>query len=488
MATDLLQYIPSFSSANFWLSKKGAIGAAALGLVVAGFLRILGCLSSVPLWNIIAIASLLALSVLTWFVIIQIYLHTGQATKIGLAYDGYKVEPREWARIRNMLRDLLKNGKITNQVSLRFVPVRTTKIDRYAKKYMKRYGFTILVAIQQSPHIKEDNHKHDQHPFFPEVSIRLTKVVEKQFVETTLKRTVQIVAQRTKTINTLSQVVEARVRNLHDMMLLLIATLYYREHKYEDCAAISQHLDQSLSLIMGPSQEPRIQVRSLDMSSRLRPSVVSVRDLPAPDKLKDIRDFAETALRYFDEFPAAGIDISRIRFLTGDDQGAIRLTERFGAKIEEVKKAGRQPTGKVLVVYLLNSGFLSFIQGHWFNAYDFYAKMLSVPEYHNEDWDNLIEFIDYVETLERYDGICCLQMFYRLIANKPVPPELRKASQEWLNQDDSRKELRTLLSRSYPQLVKTPQKLIASSEKDDKKVKQRSKRKEKPRKKKRKRR
>ena len=91
-------------------------------------------------------------------------------------------------------------------MSLRFVPVRTAKIDRYSNKYIKRYGFTILIALQQSPPIKENNPKHGQHPFFPEMSITLTKAVEKKFIETTLKHTAQIVVQRIKKIKTLSNV------------------------------------------------------------------------------------------------------------------------------------------------------------------------------------------------------------------------------------------------------------------------------------------
>lgn len=485
MEKDLLKYIPDFSSTNFWISPKGAIGALVIGLTVAVAIITLGCIPSVPLWNIITIISLLILSVLTWLFITQIYLRTGQSTKIGLAYDGFSIERKDWNRTRNTLSDLFKNGKIKHQVSLRFVPVRTTKIDQYAKKYMKRYGFRILVAIQESPQINKNNPKHGQHPFFPEISLIFTKAVEKEFFETTLKHTAQIVMQRTKTINTLSNVLEARAHNLHDMMLLLIAALCYREQKYEDCAAISRHLEQSLSSIMEPSQEPRIQVRFLDTSSRLQPAAVSVRNLPPPNELMAIRDFAETAICYFDDFFAVAIDISRIRFLTGDVQGAIELTERFGRKIEEIKEAGRTPTGKALAVYFLNSAFLSFIQGHWVNAYNAYREMLSFDAYRNENWEGIIQFIEYVETLERYEGICYLQTLYKLIAKKEVSAELRAAAHEWVSQDESRKELRTLLSRNYPSLAKKSEETANKPEQKQRKIKQRSKRKGKGRKKKR---
>ena len=483
MAKDLLKHIPNFSSTNFWISPKGAIGALVIGLTVAGGLITLGCIPSVPLWNIITIISLLALSVLTWLFITQIYLRTGQSMKIGLAYDGYEVKREEWTRIRNMLRDLFKNGEIKHQVSLRFVPVRTANIDRYVNKYMERYGFTILVAIQQSRHIKENTSKHDQNPFFSKTSFKFTEEVEKDFVATTLKQAVELVTQKARTIETLHDVLKARAHNLYDMMLRITAALCYREGKYEDCAVISRHLDQSLSSIMGPSQEPRRQVRWLDMNSRLRPAGFSVRDIPGPDKLKGILAFAETALCYFDDFPPVATAISRTRFLVDDEQGAIELTKRYEERIEEIKKAGLEPTEEVLLTYSLNSGFLEFINGHWVKAYNAYREMLTFDLYHNENWPELVSFIDYVANLECYDGVCYLQMLYRLIAKQPVPVELQAAAQDWVNQDDSRKELRTLLARGYPPLFKETNETIAQSKKQDEKVKKRSKQKRKKRKK-----
>ncbi len=484
METNLLKHIPNFSSTSFWISPKGAIGALVIGVTVAGGLITLGCIPSVPLWNIITIISLISLSVLTWLLITQIYLRTGKGTKIGLAYDGFSIERKDWNRTRDTLRDLFNNGKIGNQVCLRFVPVRTTKIDQCAKNYMKRYGLTILVGIQESPQINKKNPKHDQHPFFPEICVRLTKKVEKQFVETNLKHTIQIIMQRTKTIKTLSNVVEARAHNLHDMMLLLIAALCYREGKYEDCAAISRYLEQSLSLIMRPDQEPRNRIRLLAMESYLRPAEVPILNLPPYDKLMEIRNFAETALDYFQDSYLVPLSLARIRFLTGDTDGAIELTDQYKAKIEKLQNAGREITDRALVVCFLNSGFLEFIQGHWVNAYNDYCDMLAVDEYRNENWEGIIEFIDYVETLDRYEGICYLQTLYRLIADQSVPAELRAAAQNWVNQDDSREELRTLISHNYPSLAKKSEERVGTRE-QQRKTKQRSKRKNKGRKKKR---
>ena len=195
--------------------------------------------------------------------------------------------------------------------------------------------------------------------------------------------------------------------------------------------------------------------------------------------LLEIRKFAETSLPFFDDSFAVPADLGRIRFLTGDVDGAIELTERFREKIEAIKEAGQYPSPRALVFYYLNRAFLSFIQGHWANAYDAYRDMLSTNEYLNEDWEGITEFIDYVGTLEQYEGIFYLRTLYRLIANQPVSDELRETSQEWCDQDRSREELGTLLIRKYPRRT---QKTNDQPKKQNKKIKQRSKRKPKPRK------
>ena len=108
--------------------------------------------------------------------------------------------------------------------------------------------------------------------------------------------------------------------------------------------------------------------------------------------------------------------------------------------------------------------------------------MLSIDAYRNENWEGIIEFIDYVQETDRYEGICYLQMLYRSIAGKSVPAATRQAAQEWINEDESRKELRTLLSRDYPSILKT--KTLSTKAKIQRTTtKQRSKRKKKKRKK-----
>jgi hypothetical protein len=284
----------------------------------------------------------------------------------------------------------------------------------------------------------------------------------------------------------LSDILNAHAVNLHDLLLLVVAAHYYLEEKYNDAAVISRHLDLSLSSTIKPIDVPRAQIRLLDMNARLRRTEFSVKEIPEYDKLMEIIDFAETAMCYFDESPLVATSLSRMRFLSGNIDGAVELMQRTKSKIDEVRKSGKEPTNKVLVVYYFNSAFLSFIRGHWVNAYNAYDSMLCIDAYRNENWAEILNFVDYVFDLERYEGIVYLQCLYRLIAGSSVTHELRSAAEDWINEDESRIKLGYLLSRDYPRLseksdVKKPTVKIKS-----RKVKQRSKRKQKGRKKRRK--
>ena len=487
----ITKLFPGITSFGPWLSKKGMIYAVVLGVGLAFFLMAIGFIPSppadpkattFPLWHVLYLVGFPVLLVGLWFFITQAYLRTGQGTKIGLAYDGHAVDIRDWKRTKSKLCYLLKNGQIKNSVTLRFVPLGYCSKEKLANKFMKRYDFAILTAVQQSPLLKNDAN-NAQHPIPIKINIRIvTKAEENQFIKTTLKNALEIITMR-KTGPTLADVLDAQAQNLHDMMLLFVASHCYLKKRYDDSAAILQYLDGSLSAIMRPGQSPRMQIRELTMNSYLVPARFSIQQIPEPDKLREIREFAEKALPFFDQFYAVPADLGRIRFLTGDLQGTIDLTEKYRQKIEEVEATGQELAPRALVIYYLNSGFLSFVQCHWVNACDAYKKMLANVEYRNENWPEIINFIDYVQETERHEGICYLQMLYRLIARKPVPAATQQAAQEWVGQDDSRQELCRLLSRNFASLPKASSQKALNSRKHGGKSKKRSKRKGKKRKK-----
>jgi len=464
MVTSIIKYIPDFHSANFWLTKKGFLGAILIGLVIAVGLIYFGCIptktvepgeTNIPLWNIYTVFGSLVIAVFLWSIWRQIYLRTGKGLKIGVAYDGFAVNHKEWNRTRHTLKELFKNNHIKGFVSLRFVPVDIAKLDQKSQKYRKSYGFRIVVIIKQSPSINPNMNK-ELHTFFPQVSIHLSRCAKTEFLGTTFKHTANIILERSKTVNNLMDVLDSRAQNIHDMILLIAATLFYQEKKYQDAAAVACHIDKSLEGVISKSKTPRLEIRALDMKSRISPVCFSVSEMPSPDELKEIRKFAETALDYFDEFPDVPIAVSRIRFLTGDRDGAIELTQRYGKKIEELKSQNITVPKHAVVGYHFNFAFISFIQGHWSNAFKSYIDMLNIPEYRNENWTEVINFIDYVADLDQYEGISCLQSFYRLISGHKVPKKLKEKALEWIRQDGSRSQFETLLNRSYPTINNTP--------------------------------
>lgn len=481
MWDNILKRVPSLASVGPWLSGKGALYAGILGFGFGALLIKLNCVpsappttetTSMPYWNIAYLVGFSVIFFILWLASTQVYLRTGRGTRIGLAYDGHNVNVLDWKRTRSTLRDLLKNKHIKNQVTLRFVPGRSILTEEYSKKYMKGYHFAILITVRQSKSINIKNSKC-------RIEV-VTKKEEAKFLKNILPRGFSITR---KFDSTLGDLLNAQAHTLHDVLLLFVAMHCYLEKQYKDAAAISKHLDKSLSSVMGPSQELRAQTRLLDINARLRLTDFSVKEMPNPDELVSIRDFAETAMCYFDDSPLVAIAVSRMRFLLSDIDGAIELTERLKNKIDQMLEAGQAPTSRVLPVYFLNSAFLSFIRGDWDRAYDGYHNMLSVDSYRNESWHEIINFIDYVADLEQYDGICYLQTLYRLIARKSVPKELRTEALNWIGEDESRKELRTLLSSNYPSLSSKSEETVRRPE-QQRQVKQRSKRKRKPRKKK----
>jgi hypothetical protein len=312
----------------------------------------------------------------------------------------------------------------------------------------------------------------------------VTKAKEKQFLKATLQHYLEIFEKR-KVGDSLIEVLDAQAHNLHDMMLLFVASHLFLSQQYKDASEILTYLDGFLSSIINKNESPRTKIRWLDINCRLRRTEFSPLQIPPPEELEEIHSFAETALCYFDESPSVPIAIARIRFFTGDIIGAIEITNRYRQKIIELRKTGIKISEKAEVSSNLNFAFLSFIQGHWVNAYTAYCDMLAVDGYRRENWNNIIDFIDYVADLKQYEGIPYLQTLYRMIAGKKVPNDMQKNAEDWINEDESRIKLDYLLSHHYPSLSKKTDVQKPKIQTSRRKTKQRSKRKKKVRKKRR---
>lgn len=453
----LKQIIPPFTSIGPWLSKKGAFFSTIIGFIFAIILLSANCVPTLPItpekmqlpwWHVGYIILWPITFFLIWLTITQIYLRTGKGTKIGLAYEGHSVNIQDWSRTRRTLRRMLEEGEIKNVISLRLIPFSSIQSKKISDKFTRRYGFSIFATVEQSPSHSTIKDKKT----FSNFSISIPIKQQENEVYDTILPYVGEILQKRKIGPRLVDVLDAQARNLHDIMLIFVATYCYLREKYKDASAILKHLDKMLEGIFATNESPRLHIRYLRANCIVKPTQFLVRDIPPYEKLQEFRQNAEEALIYFDDFPFIPVALGRIRFLAGDVDAALEITNRFITKAEEMKSSGIEVTKYVQVKSRLNAGFLSFIQGHWVNSYNHFCEMLKVDDYRKENWDEVISFIDHVRSLERYDGIEYLQVLYRLIANKSMPNELRLAAREWVAQDQSRRELASLLNKSYPPL------------------------------------
>jgi hypothetical protein len=195
---------------------------------------------------------------------------------------------------------------------------------------------------------------------------------------------------------------------------------------------------------------PRFSIREFDVQCCMRPLQFPISKIPETGVLEERIAFAERALCYFAEFASVYMCLSRARFLLGDVQGALDLTSRMKEEMSRLREAGTPISKNALVGLHLNSGFLNFVCTRWQNAHDSYMAMIALEEHRQVDWPGLVEFVDYVRTLECFDGIPFLQVLYRMIAHQRIPTPLKDEAESWLKEDSSRKGLRAVLKAVTP--------------------------------------
>jgi|GEM_PF-1457593 len=450
------KYLAGLRSFGPWLTKRGAVCACGIGLAIAWTLVQFNCFPQhmpkagetvYPWWQLSYFIGFPLVGLLIWLILSQIYLRTGRGVKIGVAYDSYGVDIGDWKRTRVTLAQLLKSNMIKGKVSLRFIPQSKANTAEAMHNFMKRYGFAIVTMVQRSAKVSTEGTDNLRQPFAESIQVTVASEPEyAAFLKTTFPAGLDITRKRP---DNLIDIIDGKAHNFHDALILFVGTLLYFKREYDDAAIILRHLDISLSHV-AQGKSPRVQVRFLDMRARLARTQFSVAAMPDYDALNAARQYAETTLCYFDEFPDVATSLGRIRFLVGDLDGTIELTDKFAAKVLSLKGQGYQIADSVWARLHVNVGFLSFVQGYWDKTYDAYNTILTDQKYHELNWADLVDFADHVASLDRYDGIVFLQAFYRKVANDKIPERMLKGAQNWVNADTSRRKLKPLLNRCYP--------------------------------------
>lgn len=448
-------------SAGPWLNKKWLYILPLFGCLFAIILISIDIIPTFPeqsdritiqYYNIGAFFGLPIVFVLIWFIWTQYYLRLGHGVKIGFAYDWQNVDMKDWKQIKQTLSELLKNEKIKSKVCLKFVPFRATQVESSKERFVKRYNFTILANFEYSK-TRDEKIKNS-------LIIHGAPNDIGPYIKQILNKSLNVLARRPlKKDCTLKDILKHQALSMHDMLLLLVAAHNFATGNYLDAHTILFHLDKSLESICDPKSMPRFSIRELDAITCTESLHFSMKKVPCIDELKKRLKFAEKGNVYFDDFTVIYTSISRAKFLAGDLDGAYQITEKFNKSLNRLKSENIEINLIALMKLYLNLGFLSFAKGLWHKAYLNYSEMLKCPNLKEENWSEVIYFIDYVLELERFEGICVLQVFYRKLAGQKVPKAIDMEAQKWINEDGSRRVFNQLLSK-----VRLIQKQIVQSE------------------------
>jgi hypothetical protein len=296
-------------------------------------------------------------------------------------------------------------------------------------------------------------------------TVSLTISAKKQaepYLKASLQNALAISAVRARDKSpTLQDYRSVRAQTLRDVLLLFVATHHFVNESFADARTLLRVVDASLEGQVKPTEPPRFSIREFDVQCCMKPLQFPISKIPETNVLEERIAFAEQAMCYFAEFAGVYIALSRAKFLLGDIQGAVDLTSRIKEEINSIKEAGVPISRNALVNVHLNSGFLNFVNTLWQNAHNSYMAMLDLEEHRLVDWAALVEFIDYVRSLDRFDGIPYLQVLYRTIARQSIATSLKEEAESWLNEDASRNKLRAVLraARQHgraPGKTKTP--------------------------------
>ena len=414
--------------------KGGLCKVIVLGFVLAIGMIWLGCSSEQPLCKNILLFGIPAFFTIVWFIGSQFYLRSGADLKIGIAFEG-PVDDEEWKSIKKILSDLFNEQKISKKVTLRYIPEAYRKQSNKAARFQQRYKFYILASIAFSN--TDATGKYN---------IRMLANPEYDHFIKRLFSQGSIIPQRFVKDNNSLDVLKAET--LRDTLMLFIGTSLYHSGRYEDAAVILRYWDNTLGEFP-INKMPRTQIRYLDMKCRLVRAEFPITQIPEIYELNQIRQLAESAECYFDEFPQVSTALARIRFIMGDIDGAIELTKNSANKVTELETAGLKVSDLTNFNVHLNHAFLSFTQGHWGHFCAHFNILLDNKWCNTSYWHPLVDFIDYVAESYGFDGIECLQVIYRIIAEQRPRKQLLEKAQKWREADSTRKCITTITSRCY---------------------------------------
>ncbi len=456
--------------------------AFVVGLLVAVFLSTVGVSDGIvglcpaamcPAVRVAIPVAVVLLVLLAWCSLTQLYLRSGGSLKIGLAYDGHRVDSTEWIRIVRTLQELFDSERQYLGVSVRLVPLSATKCKHRMRSFMSRYCFTQVYRVEHAKALGSGAVASEPQ----RAPLRLKRCDPDDQRSTQLLQKHRLVCKQVQ-IHCPNTATELDLANAHAhalrfIFLLEVAAQLFVDDRYEEAARILSHLDDQLKDV-SPDEHLRQQIRTLDVTCRL---VDMPRDIDSPPhgrQLEELHRRIEVLTRYLPVMPVVSLPVSLMRFYMGDVDGALTITD------EALQSCGDP---EVHTHLLLNKAFLSFIKTQWRTSSNAYTEFFRSDYAPRRDWDSLVAFIRYVSDVG-YD-VSVLTVLYGRAAGKPVSDRDVAEARQWISADSSRTEFARLLEKDYARVVRARRRMLDTSN-TKKRKSSKAQRRSKPRKKKRK--
>lgn len=384
-----------------------------------------------PLISFLIGTGTLILTWIAWLLCRFFYWRSGRGRKIGIVYQGLRVPLDDWAWTRNSLRRLILNGETDKQISIRLLPPKYANNEKSSQKFRDRYGVTLIISVVASP-TKSDA---ERAIFELNISASTKAKWSKEFADATLRHSIAVL-NRQRLQRTVTEALEATASSLYDLILLIAGVFDATEGNPQEAALYLGKLESRLQEI-DVTQYPRLAIRWLHSRTLIAESSFGAKDSPDPDRLEEITDSCQRATdTYGSQFPDLYYYLARMRFFRNELDASVEGAEKAYQRCPSNDPAKGHAILALAVLHLFKS--------HFVNCRKYFAEYFSLNDWHDQNWEDLINFADYSRDVCSEHAVF-IQCLYREVSGLTRASDLMKVElREWLAADASRSGLRVL--------------------------------------------
>lgn len=415
-----------FIRPDFWLRRRlGATSAGALGAVC--FLTVRGDIGfSLGLWYF---PGFVLGALFLWCCWSQWYLRTGTNLKIGFVVNADRSAKSDWSKTIENVTELFHDAAFRHDITFKLIPECMVGTKSKLDRLYSRYDFSMVVAIRQTEEPTQRHYKFE---------VKKIPPVDFKSVELAFSNLQRILQPRSHQLQA-SSFCRPEASTIFEGILFICAFLFFVRRQYREASVLLEYLDSQLESHCMRNENPRRQIRSLDLAARMAPSShdLSQNDIDR-DWLEPALISAKSALKYAPEEPAVFFQIARLEFFNGDEQEAKR-------QVEEAFKYESIFVPNTRVTAYIDKGFLALIDARWSEAYQAFRIVYRQTDHWLADWADLIKFADRMAEL-KYQGAAYIQGLYRALAGDCSRTSgYFEGAESWAAEDSSRELLGKLL-------------------------------------------